>query len=56
VSEVASSITYTDALGRPIQQVAQAASPGGKDVVQRIEYDNISDQDFRGHTPENVVQ
>ena len=38
------SITYFDGLGRPIQQIANAQSNSGKDIVTPIEYDAIGRQ------------
>src|SRR5687768_13953833 len=32
-------VTYFDAMGRPIQQIAGKASASGKDIITHIEYD-----------------
>ncbi|HCR75487.1 MAG TPA: hypothetical protein DIW37_03570, partial [Chryseobacterium sp.] len=37
-------VQYFDGLGRPKQVVNVKASPGGKDVVQHIEYDGFGRQ------------
>ena len=43
-------ITYYDGLGRPKQTIAIKASPGGKDLVTKIEYDGFGRQD-KEHLP-----
>lgn len=39
------SVTYFDGLGRPKQTIHIKASPSGKDLVTRIEYDELGRQD-----------
>lgn len=44
-SDVAEVVTYFDGLGRPIQSIGIKASPGKKDIVTHIAYDNVGRQD-----------
>ncbi len=43
-ADVIESVTYFDGLGRPKQQIAIKASPGEKDLVTHIEYDEFGRQ------------
>ncbi|WP_083598237.1 DUF6443 domain-containing protein [Flavobacterium sp. CF108] len=43
-SQASQEITYFDGLGRPIQKIANAHSPLGKDVIVPIEYDDFGRQ------------
>jgi RHS repeat-associated protein len=42
--DIANSITYFDDFGRPIQSIAQQASPAGKDIIQHMDYDAYGKQ------------
>lgn len=44
LSQKETSKTYVDGLGRPIQQVAQQASPNQNDIIQPVAYDNLGRQ------------
>ncbi|WP_320005646.1 DUF6443 domain-containing protein, partial [Shiella aurantiaca] len=44
------SYQYYDGLGRPVQQVAQAASPQFKDIVSNVAYDAVGRQ-YREYLP-----
>lgn len=43
-ADVATSITYYDEIGRPMQKIANGQSNTGKDIVTHIEYDGVSRQ------------
>jgi RHS repeat-associated protein len=43
-AQAAQNVTYFDGLGRPIQQIANAQSGSGKDIVTPIEYDGFGRQ------------
>jgi len=45
ISEAIQNITYFDGLGRPKQQIDNAQSPLGKDIVTPIEYDGFGRQE-----------
>ncbi len=47
VSEVGRTIQYMDGLGRPQQAIVFSGSPGGKDIVQHIEYDAFGREQFK---------
>ncbi|WP_264538220.1 DUF6443 domain-containing protein [Flavobacterium sp. N1736] len=42
--QVGQNITYFDGLGRPVQKIANAQSPLGKDIIVPIEYDDFGRQ------------
>lgn len=49
-------INYTDAMGRPVQQIAVQGSPAGEDIVQPIEYNAMGNQErqylpYTGNAP-----
>ena len=43
-AQVTQNITYFDGLGRPIQKIANAQSPLGKDIIIPVEYDDFGRQ------------
>ncbi len=47
VSQVNRSIQYVDGLGRPKQSIVFSGSPGGKDIVQHIEYDDFGREQYK---------
>ncbi len=44
LNKISETVQYFDGLGRPKQVVNVKASPGGKDVVTHIEYDQFGRQ------------
>lgn len=43
-ADIANSISYFDDFGRPVQSIAQQASPAGKDIIEHMDYDTYGKQ------------
>ncbi len=54
-NEVSVATAYSDGLGRPVQSVARRASPGAKDLISQVVYDELGRQP-RSYMPYAATQ